>query len=46
MVIFGADGDLTRRKLTPALYNLILENLLPEKFLSPLSMTDHCPTLT
>jgi len=29
MVIFGASGDLTRRKLVPALYNLDLERLLP-----------------
>ena len=31
-VIFGADGDLTRRKLVPALYNLFLDKLLPGKF--------------
>jgi glucose-6-phosphate 1-dehydrogenase len=30
MVIFGASGDLTRRKLVPALYNLAHEGLLPE----------------
>jgi glucose-6-phosphate 1-dehydrogenase len=29
LVIFGASGDLTRRKLVPALYNLDLEQLLP-----------------
>jgi glucose-6-phosphate 1-dehydrogenase len=29
VVIFGATGDLTKRKLLPALYNLALENLLP-----------------
>ena len=29
LVIFGATGDLTRRKLAPALYNLHLEGLLP-----------------
>jgi glucose-6-phosphate 1-dehydrogenase len=29
VVIFGATGDLTRRKLVPALYNLARENLLP-----------------
>ncbi len=28
-VIFGASGDLTRRKLLPALYNLALSRLLP-----------------
>lgn len=32
MVIFGATGDLTHRKLAPALYNLALERLLPPNF--------------
>lgn len=32
MVIFGASGDLTRKKLMPALYNLALEGLLPADF--------------
>jgi glucose-6-phosphate 1-dehydrogenase len=32
MVIFGASGDLTRKKLMPALYNLELEGLLPPEF--------------
>jgi glucose-6-phosphate 1-dehydrogenase len=32
MVIFGATGDLTRRKLVPALYNLMLDDLLPDGF--------------
>src|SRR3954451_19488385 len=31
MVIFGATGDLTKRKLIPALYNLITNGLLPEE---------------
>lgn len=31
-VIFGASGDLTKRKLIPALYNLRRLDLLPEKF--------------
>ena len=31
-VIFGALGDLTRRLLVPALYNLASERLLPEHF--------------
>ncbi len=31
-VIFGASGDLTKRKLVPALYSLFVQNLLPEKF--------------
>ncbi|HEV2404203.1 MAG TPA: glucose-6-phosphate dehydrogenase, partial [Ktedonobacterales bacterium] len=32
MVIFGATGDLTHRKLLPALYNLQLEHPLPPQF--------------
>jgi glucose-6-phosphate 1-dehydrogenase len=32
LVIFGASGDLTKRKLIPALYDLYRQNLLPEKF--------------
>jgi glucose-6-phosphate 1-dehydrogenase len=32
LVIFGAAGDLTWRKLIPALFNLFIDNLLPEKF--------------
>lgn len=32
IVIFGATGDLMRRKLMPAFYHLYLEKLLPEKF--------------
>ncbi|MHB0869136.1 MAG: glucose-6-phosphate dehydrogenase [Chloroflexota bacterium] len=32
IVIFGASGDLTSRKLVPALYNLALANLLPTEF--------------
>ena len=32
LVIFGATGDLTWRKLIPALYNLYLDSQLPEKF--------------
>jgi glucose-6-phosphate 1-dehydrogenase len=31
-VIFGASGDLTKRKLIPALYSLYVQKLLPEKF--------------
>ena len=31
-VIFGASGDLTSRKLIPALYNLDCEDLLPREF--------------
>ncbi|MGQ1888865.1 glucose-6-phosphate dehydrogenase [Thermophagus sp. OGC60D27] len=32
LVIFGASGDLTRRKLVPALADLHKQELLPEKF--------------
>jgi glucose-6-phosphate 1-dehydrogenase len=32
MVIFGASGDLTRRKLVPALFSLACENRLPPNF--------------
>ncbi|MEL6578614.1 MAG: glucose-6-phosphate dehydrogenase [Cyanobacteria bacterium J06621_12] len=32
IVIFGASGDLTKRKLIPALYNLASSNLLPDQF--------------
>jgi len=32
IVIFGASGDLTQRKLIPGLYNLYLKNRLPEVF--------------
>ena len=33
IVIFGATGDLCKKKLIPALYNLWKKNLLPENFL-------------
>jgi len=33
VAIFGATGDLTRRKLVPALYNLFLDRHMPERFL-------------
>jgi glucose-6-phosphate 1-dehydrogenase len=32
LVIFGANGDLTKRKLVPALYRLALERRLPSGF--------------
>ncbi len=32
LVLFGATGDLTRRKLIPALYNLALDGFLPPGF--------------
>ena len=31
-IIFGASGDLTQRKLMPALFSLACEDLLPEQF--------------
>ncbi len=44
LVIFGASGDLTERKLIPALYDLKSQNLLPDKFavlgVSRTEMTD------
>ena len=32
LVVFGASGDLTKRKLLPALYSLAFRGLLPERF--------------
>ena len=32
MLIFGASGDLTKRLLVPALYNLACDGLLSENF--------------
>ena len=32
LVVFGASGDLARRKLFPALYDLAYEGLLPERY--------------
>ncbi len=32
MVVFGGTGDLTKRKLIPAIYNLRVENQLPDNF--------------
>ena len=32
LVIFGASGDLTARKLIPALFSLRSQNLMPEKY--------------
>jgi glucose-6-phosphate 1-dehydrogenase len=44
LVIFGASGDLTRRKLFPALYSLAYRRLLPDGFgvvgVSRTSMSD------
>ncbi len=32
LVLFGATGDLTRRKLIPAIYSLYVQGLLPARF--------------
>src|SRR5579862_2688930 len=32
LVLFGASGDLTKRKLVPALFNLVKAKLLPKNF--------------
>jgi glucose-6-phosphate 1-dehydrogenase len=32
LVVFGASGDLARRKLLPALYDLAYEGLMPERY--------------
>lgn len=32
LVIFGASGDLAKRKLLPSLYELFIRDLLPERF--------------
>ncbi|BCA53854.1 glucose-6-phosphate 1-dehydrogenase [Nitrospira sp. KM1] len=45
VVIFGGSGDLARRKLIPALYNLLLDGLLPSNYavlgLGRKTMTDE-----
>ncbi len=52
MVIFGFTGDLTRRKLVPALYNLASQQLLSREFAvigvgrSPMSNDDARKKLT
>ena len=32
LVIFGSNGDLAKRKLLPAIFQLYLDNLLPDRF--------------
>ncbi|NLH99799.1 MAG: glucose-6-phosphate dehydrogenase [Chthonomonadales bacterium] len=32
LILFGATGDLTRRKLIPAIYSLYVQGLLPDRF--------------
>ena len=47
VVIFGGTGDLAKRKLIPAFYNLFLDNRMPDKFAilglgrSPLTNDDY-----
>src|SRR5215813_2626831 len=33
LVIFGGSGDLTNRKLIPALFNLSIDDYLPDEFI-------------
>ena len=44
MVIFGASGDLTRRKLVPALFNLRAGGLLPTSSSCSAWRASRCPT--
>src|SRR6266545_2264377 len=32
LIIFGGSGDLARRRLIPALYNLLLDGLMPSNY--------------
>ncbi len=42
LVIFGASGDLTQRMLVPAVFDLYMQNLLPEGFaVLGVARTDH-----
>ena len=42
VVIFGASGDLTQRKLLPALYALAVRRLVPEQFgIVGVARTEH-----
>ena len=50
MVIFGGSGDLTRRKILPALFNSAKEGLLPENYTligcgKPVMSTDEYRTM-
>ena len=45
LTIFGGTGDLTYRKLLPAMYNLFIKNQLPEAFLiTPIGRRDYTDT--
>lgn len=39
--IFGVSGDLTKRKLIPAVYNLVARNLLSREFATNEVAPDH-----
>lgn len=41
VVIFGVNGDLSKRKLLPALFNLFVDNHLPQKFAVIGSGSEH-----
>src|SRR5262245_9116820 len=42
MIIFGGSGDLTIRKLMPALFNLFIDNYLPDEFaVAGIGRTDY-----
>lgn len=42
IVIFGATGDLAKRKLFPAFYNLFIDGRMPENFnIIALGRSDH-----
>ena len=46
IVIFGASGDLTYRKLIPALYHLFENNQMPFSFaILGASRTEYCNTV-
>ena len=45
LTIFGGTGDLTYRKLLPAMYNLYIKNQLPKEFLiTPIGRRDYTDT--
>jgi glucose-6-phosphate 1-dehydrogenase len=42
MIIFGGSGDLTSRKLMPALFNLFIDDYLPGEFaVAGIGRTDY-----
>ena len=51
ITIFGGTGDLTHRKLIPALYNMSVEELLPDELMivgvgrRPLSVQEYRDSL-